>query len=190
MFSKYLKIIFVTTAYSPVLLVCWFVSYYNTIKANQKVVFVNFSNFRLSDLFNRLNLIYLFFLLALICWLLLYLATNKLTRNTIKLKSIKSADFNMIALIFTYFLPCIELLNKDKVYVFGWIAFLIVIILINKGTYFYNPLMKLFGYRYYEIATKEEVTYTMLSKEKLINGNNVNAYSQLTDYVILNASNK
>lgn len=48
--------------------------------------------------------------------------------------------------------------------------------------------MKLFGYRYYEIATKKEVTYIMISKEKLINPSDIKAYSQLTDYVILNTT--
>lgn len=94
----------------------------------------------------------------------------------------------MTVLIFSYFLPCIEIYNKELVFKIGWIVILFIIVLINKGTYFYNPLIKLFGFRYYEISTINDVTYLMISKKKVINVKSVNAYSQLTDYVILNAS--
>ena len=190
MFSKLTKLLFVITAYAPLLIIWWGVSVYNTLKENNSITFIDFSNFQLVDLLDRLNLIYLFLLLVLICWYILFLANNKLTRNYIELKSIKSSDLNMNALIFSYFLPCIEIYKKEVIYIFGWILVLFIIALINKGTYFYNPLMKIFGYRYYEIATKKEVTYLMISKQKIINTNNVTAYSQLTDYVILNSSNK
>lgn len=186
MFSKLIKLIFVITAYSPILFICWFVSVYNILKSNNSIIFIDLNNFKFIELLNRLNLIFLFVLLVLACWYIMILAKTKLTRNNIELKSIKSSDLNMNVLIFSYFLPCIEIYKKDEIYLVGWILFLAIIILINKGTYFYNPLMKIFGYKYYEIVTKKEVTYLMISKEKIINTNDVKAYSQLTDYVILN----
>lgn len=111
---------------------------------------------------------------------------KRLTINRIIVKSIKSADINMNVLFLGYFLPCIELFKRDPVFIIGWIAILLIIILINKGTYFYNPIIKLFGFRYYEITTDNGVTYTAISKIKLINTNEMQLYSQLTDYVILN----
>src|SRR5690606_14010960 len=113
------------------------------------------------DLFNRLNLIFIFLFLVLSCWFIIQLANKKLTKNYIEVKSIKSSDLNMNVLVFSYFLPCIEIYKKDVVYLIVWFLALCIIIYINKGTYFYNPLMKIFGYSYYEIATKKEVTYLM-----------------------------
>ena len=188
MFSKLIKLIFVVTAYAPILLIWWVVSVYNTLKAGEEIIIIDFFNFKIAELFNRLNLIFLFLVLIFICWYILFLAKTKLTKNNIELKSIKSSDLNMNVLIFSYFLPCIEIFKKDDIYLIGWILALFIIIIINKGTYFYNPLLKIFGYSYYEIATKKEVTYLMISKRKLINTSDINAYSQLTDYVILNAS--
>lgn len=190
MFSKLIKLLFVITAYAPLFIIWWGVSVYNTLEENNSITFIDFSNFQFVDLLDRLNLIYLFLLLVLICWYILFLANTKLTINYIELKSIKSSDLNMNVLIFSYFLPCLEIYKKEAIYIFGWILALFIIALINKGTYFYNPLMKIFGYRYYEVATKKEVTYLMISKQRIINTNNVKAYSQLTDYVILNSSNK
>jgi hypothetical protein len=188
MFSKLIKLIFVITAYAPILLIWWLVNVSNVLRDDNSIAFIDFSNFKFVDLFNRLNLIYLFLFLVVICWYILFLAKIKLTRNNIELKSIKSSDLNMNVLIFSYFLPCIEIYKKDEIYIIGWLLVLLIIILINKGTYFYNPLIKIFGYRYYEIATKKEVTYLMISKQKIINTNDIKVYSQLTDYVILNSS--
>lgn len=189
MFSKLLKLTFAITAYAPVLLIWWLVSVYSVLNSDDNIGFIDFSNFNFIDLFNRLNLIFIFVILVSICWYILYLATNKLTRNSIEVKSIKSSDLNMNNLIFSYFLPCIEIYKKDSVYLIGWFLALCIIVYINKGTYFHNPLMKLFGYSYYEIATKKDVTYLMISKQKLKNTNEIKAYSQLTDFVLLNSTN-
>lgn len=190
MFSKGIKFLFVATAYSPVILIWWSVSVLNHLNIGGTIKVLNFSEINVNNIFTRFNLIFLFAFLVFICWRILITSKNKLTRNTIEVKSIKSADLNMTPLIIGYFLPCIELYKKDNISFIGWILGLLIIIIINKSTYFYNPLMKLFGYRYYEISTNHEVTYTMISKEKLINKKNINSYSQLTDYVILNTSKK
>jgi len=189
MFSILFKLSFAITAYAPVFLIWWLVSVYSILNLGGTIDFIYFSDFKFTDLFNRLNLIFIFIILVLICWFILHLATNKLTRNSIKVKSIKSSDLNMNVLIFSYFLPCVEIYKKDVVYLIGWFLALFVIVYINKGTYFHNPLMKLFGYSYYEIATIKEVTYLMISKQKLKNTNEIKAYSQLTDFVLLNSSN-
>lgn len=188
MFSKSLKLLFVTTAYAPILLIWWLVSIYNIFQIGGSLEIIDFGNFKFLELFNRTNLIYLFFLLIICCWFILYLSKTKLTRNYIEIKSIKSSDLNMNILVFSYFLPCIEIYKKDSIFIYGWFLALLITIFINKGTYFYNPLMKLFGFRYYEIATKKEMTFLMISKDKIINAKDIIAYSQLTDYVILNAS--
>jgi hypothetical protein len=188
MFSKLIKLLFVATAFTPILLIWWFVSIYNIFNTGGGVQIIDFRCFKILDLFNVTNLILLFLILVILCLYILHLAKRRLTRNYIGIKSIKSADLNMTVLIFSYFLPCIEIYNKELVFKIGWIVILFIIVLINKGTYFYNPLMKLFGFRYYEISTINDVTYLMISKKKIINVKSVNAYSQLTDYVILNAS--
>ncbi|MET4081552.1 hypothetical protein ABIB40_001501 [Pedobacter sp. UYP30] len=189
MFSKLIKLTFAITAYAPVILIWWIVTVYSILNSGKNIGFIDFSNFKFVDLFNRINLIFIFLFLVFICWYILYLATNELTRNNIQVKSIKSSDLNMNILIFSYFLPCIEIYKKDDIYLISWTIALCIIVYINKGTYFYNPLMKIFGYSYYEIATKKEVTYLMISKQKLININEISAYSQLTDFVLLNSTN-
>lgn len=181
MFSNFIKILFVLTAYSPVFLIIGIVEMINIQKEGYSITFVQSGK----EIFNRINLIFCFLILVPISTLILSWAKNNLTRNTIEIKSIKSADVNLPPFIVSYFLPCIELIKKDSTYLLVWSILLAIIILINLKTYFYNPCLKLFGYRYYEVSTKKDVTYTIISKDKLININQVKSYSHLTDYVII-----
>ncbi|WP_163222836.1 hypothetical protein [Bacteroides sp. 214] len=182
MFANYIKLLFVLTAYSPILLIIAAVELYNCLSRGESVELID----NWFELFNRLNLVFAFFLLLLICYILMKIAKKKLTVNPVEIKAIKSADLNMNTLLLSYFLPCVELVKKDTVFVIGWVIVLVVLIIINKGTYFYNPILKLFGFRYYEVTTGKGVTYTAISEKKLINANEIKSYSQLTDYVILN----
>lgn len=182
MFSNLFKLIFVITAYSPIFLIVGLIEIYNCIKNNNTLIFIS----KFGELFSRINFIWVFIILLFSCVMLMNLANNKLTINNISVKSIKSADFNITAILLSYFLPCIELFKKDFIFQISWMILLFVVILINKNTYFYNPVLKILGYRYYEIATKKEVSYIMLSKVKLINQKQITTYIQLTDYVILN----
>lgn len=188
MFSKLIKILFVTTAYAPILFVWWLVSIYNIYNTGGRVQIIDFRNYKILDLFNSTNLIFIFLLLLISCLYISFLAQTKLTRNYIEINTLKTADEKMASLVFCYFLPCIEIYNKDMISKISWIVILFILILINKGTYFYNPLMKLFGFKYYEVSTKSGTNYLMISQKKLTNKNDIKAYSKLTDYVILNAS--
>ena len=188
MFSKLFKLVFVSTSYSPILIVWWIVGIFSYEDIEHKIQYRNFSELTFEILQNKIFLLIIFIITISILLFTMYLANNNLTRNTLEVKSIKSSDFNSTTILTSYFLPCIELYKKDLIFIFFWFFILILIIFINKSTYFFNPLIKLLDYRYYEIATKKEVSFTMISKRKIINPNDVNAYSQLTDYVILDTT--
>jgi hypothetical protein len=188
MFSKPIKLLFVAVAYAPILLIWWIVSIYNIQKMGGHLQLINLKDFNFLDLFNTTNLLFLFFLFLILFWYIMILAKRRLTRNYIEIKSIESADSNMSILILSYFLPCIEIYSKDILFKVLWLILLFISILINYGTYYYNPLIKLFGFRYYKIVTKSDVAYLMISQKKLINKTSVNVCSKLTDYVILNSS--
>jgi hypothetical protein len=181
MFSNFIKILFVISAYSPILLIVGIVEIINNTKEGYSISLIE----SWKEIFNRINFIFCFLILFPLSAFIMIWAENSLTKNRIEIKAIKSADFNLPTFIISYFLPCIELVKKDSTYMIVWCVILAIIIFINLKTYFYNPCLKLFGYRYYEISTKKDVTFVIISKEKLINANQVKSYSQLTDYVII-----
>lgn len=188
MFSKLFKTIFVITSYSPILVIWWIVGIFTYIGADGKTLIRGFSEIKLPHLLINYWLLIIFILLFLLSWFLMYLAHKKLTKNHIEVKAIKSSDFNMSSFIISYFLPCTEFYKKDIIFIIAWIIIIFIIIVINKNSYFYNPLLKIFGYRYYEITTKKDVSFIMISRKKLINSKDINSYTQLADYVILNTN--
>lgn len=188
MFSKLFKLLFVLTTFSPILLVWWVVGIFSFQDLENNIKYRNYSELNMEILKAKINLPILFVILLFLLVFILFLANKKLTRRKLEIKSIKSSDFNSNSIIFSYFLPCVELYKKEFIFIAFWFVALIIVILINRKTYFFNPLLQLLGYRYYEIATIKEVSYIMVSKRKIINKNDVNAYSELTDYVILDST--
>ena len=167
------------------MLIVGVVDMYNCIDEGGFITFIS----SWKDLFNRINLIFLFPIFLLLCYVIIKIAFKKLAVRKIEVDSIDSVDVNLIPFLISYFLPCVEFYKRGLMFTIFWFSILLIIIFfINKQTHFYNPLLKIFGYRYYKINTKAKVSYTIISKKKLKNTKNITKYSQLTDYVILNQS--
>lgn len=184
MFSNIMKLLFILTAYSPIILIIGVVEVFNIFSDGNSIVLIE----HWKELFNRINLIFLFILLFVLCFFLIKIAEKKLTIHEIEIDSIDSVDLNILPLIITYFLPCVELLKKGELYTYIWSIVIIIAVFIAKRTHFYNPILMLYGYRYYKVNTKAKVSYTIISKKEMKDTKKVNRYSQLTDYVILNQS--
>jgi len=125
-----------------------------------------------------------------ICWLLLKLAIKHLPIYTIQIKSIKSSDLNFTPMLLSYFLPVAKLQFKtwnDNIFLVVTLLLFFLLARIAQSTYHFNPILRLiFGYKYYEVQTKKEVTFLMLSKETLVNPDHIHSYIVLTDSVVLN----
>ena len=181
MFSNFIQFLFILIAYSPTILIVGLVDIYNCVNEGNTIIFIS----SWKDLFNRINLIFLFFIFLLLCYIIIKIASKKLTIRKIEVDSIDSVDFHLFPFLFSYFLPCIELIKKDLIYIIIWIVLLVIIMFVSKDTHFYNPILKVFGYRYYKINTKAKISYTIITKNQLKNAKSITSYSQLTDYVIL-----
>ncbi|MNK24778.1 hypothetical protein D3C87_430920 [compost metagenome] len=183
MLADYLKFILFSLNFSPVLLILWFV---NLITKYSKVHTLN--KFTYGDFY----LLGSFVICIAICWFIIRLARRTLPTHYIQLKSIKSADMNFQPMFLSYFLPIAKLEFKDVNDIVILVVTLLLFLtfaIINNQSYSFNPILRLvFGYKHYEVQTKKEFTYIMLSKKKLINPSQVNSYIQLADYVILNAT--
>jgi len=172
MFSKPIKYLLVATSIAPVVFVYWLVGILRT-------------GFFTKNYFLLIILI----VLLLTCKYLLSTAKNKLEVRPIAIKSIKSADHNIISFLFVYLLPIFDFVKKDDYYIWAFIIIIVFVVIINTNTYHFNPLLSLvFGYKFYEIATKKEITFILITKRQLINTEDVKNYIQLTPYVILDAT--
>jgi hypothetical protein len=182
MLSKCVIYFLAASAYSPILLVVGLVEITNSYREGKIITYIN----NWQDFFNRINFIWVFIVFVLILYSIFQKIKRELTIHKIEIKTIKSANINIIPIIMSFFLPCVELYKKDIIFVIGWVICVIIIICFNTSTYFYIPILKLFGFNYYEVTTEKNVTYIMISKKKIINTNQVKSYSQLADFIILN----
>lgn len=193
MISNFIKYIFIISGLSPILLSLWFVK---TIQNFHNLSFyleyesINKIRIGLIEFAESNYLLLIFVGLVFLNNYLLKKAIYTLSVGEVKLKSIKSADFNFSPVMISYFLPWFKFLNTnlaDTVWLIGSLLIYLVFIIIWKNSYHFNLIFRLFfGYRFYEIQTKNEIGYLLLSKQKLINTNQVNKYIQLTDYMIIN----
>ena len=59
MFANHIKLIFVLTAYSPIIFIVWAVEVYNNLTKGNQIGLIN----KPIEIFNRLNLIFIFIIL-------------------------------------------------------------------------------------------------------------------------------
>jgi hypothetical protein len=172
MFSKKTKYLLVGTSIAPIVFVYWLVGV-----------------LRSGDLFKGYGLLITLVILLASCKIILHLAKNDLEIRSINLKSVKSADHNIISFLFIYLLPIFDFVKKDDYYVWAFIIIIVFVVIINTNTYHFNPLLSLvFGYKFYEVATKGEMTFILITKRQIISVDDVTKYIQLTPYVILDAT--
>lgn len=197
MYSKLVRIIIIIVSLTPILVSLWIV---NIVKNYKKISFyLDISSGErilagLSNIFITHYLLFFFLLsIGLSKWILKS-SINTLTRRPILIKSIKPADINITSIMIGILMPLLKFFpfftgSIDLLYLTGYGLIILVYIIIGQRTYHYNLFFALFnGYRNFEIQTKNEVTYLMLSKQKAINPTYIKSYVQLTDYMIINVS--
>lgn len=196
MYSHFIRFVLTLTGLSPILLSYWIVK---TLQ--------NFSDFKLylsldnaNDFISGLKqllichyLLFAFIIVFLLCKYLFLEGLKNLSIGAIELKSIKSVDINFNPILFSYILPWSKFFfksNEDLIFVAGFIFIYLIYTYIGKNSYHYNLILRLLGYKNYEVQTKKEMGYLLLSKITLINVNQVTLYVQISDYMIVNVSNK
>ena len=196
MYSNFIKFVIVFTGLSPILLSYWIVKtlqnidnleFYLTIDSLGSV------NSGLRNILTNHYLLILFICIFLLCRFLFLQGVKNLSIGSIELKSIKSADINFNPILFSYILPWSKFLfksNEDLLFVIGFVFIYVMYTYLGKNSYHYNLILRLLGYKNYEVQTKKEMGYLLLSKETLINVNQVTQYIQLSDYMIVKVSNK
>lgn len=193
MYSSFIKFTLTLTALSPILATYWIVNTiqnFRNLSIYLKIDTIDNILLGVNDFLKNHYLIILFISVVFFCRYILKKAVNSLTIGSINVKSIKPADIQFNAVLFSFLLPFLKLFINDSMgepLFYGTILLCLVSTMISKSSYHYNLIFRFFlGYRNYEIQTKMEVTYLMLSRQKLINPNQITKYVQLTDYMLIN----
>jgi len=119
----------------------------------------------------------------------IYAAMTTLPHRPISIKKSKSIDYNFVSIVISCVLPFAKFFWKDghdTIYLCAVLVAWIILAVISMNGYQFNVMVRLLGYRYYEVETTDEIAFLMLSKNKIINKSDVKAYVSLTDHMIIN----
>lgn len=164
MLSKLLELMMVITSISPVILTLWFKEFSKEWNYKDGVIYL-----------------ITFFVLIGLAYFILNLGINKLQTKPVKIRSISTADKEIISFVFAYLLPLMDITYS----LLFFLLLLFVFIVLTTHTYHFNPVLGLFGYHYYEVSIEGGTTYILITKKTLKNTDQVNNVVQLTDYIIL-----
>lgn len=122
----------------------------------------------------------------ILCIIIIKVFIKKLDKISFDIEEIESKDGSVASSIMTYLLPLITITFTE----INWIAFcglVIVMVLLLFGTRvaLLNPMLYLFGYKYYSIKAKSGAKYTLISKQKKFNKNNKKIMVEIFDDIFI-----
>jgi hypothetical protein len=195
--SNLIKIILALTGLSPALLLLYIVKMINDYPKLYFYVHANSLKQVIEETGNFLEnhyLIILFGVLVIVARLIVRFAKKTFAVGRIDIKSIKPGDINFTTVIFSIIPLIVKLYSPnvpDVIIVGAFLAVGLVLGIAMKSSYHFNLTLKLIlGYNHYEVQTKEEITYLMLSKKQLINKKDIIQYVSLADHMLLNITTK
>lgn len=111
---------------------------------------------------------------------------NAPAAETHPITSVEPADRENTTIILLYLMPLFTADFNDLNWLV-WIPALVVfaVIAFTSHSYFFNPLLGLFGWHFYKVGTPENVTRALISKRTIRKGNCNIVGIELGDYVIL-----
>ena len=129
-------------------------------------------------------------ILSVLCIGLVRLSASHFESLQVKIKSVKTADNEIVGFLLIYLLPLINQSQTTiKLPVLLFEAVIFFLIVYNSHAYHFNPLLGFFGYHFFEVTFEGDITYVLITRKKITDCNNVSQVVQLTEYMILEATN-
>lgn len=169
MLNKVAKLALVATSLAPICLTLWFVEFSKNWDWQQGWGFLVTA-----------------LLMSITCYGLLRLSVGKLESLPIKIKSIRTADKEIVGFLLVYLLPLIkQSTNTISTPVLVFVASLFFLIVYNAHVYHFNPLLGFFGYHFYEVTIEGDITYVLITRQSITHCKGISRVVQLTEYMIL-----
>jgi len=167
--NKVAKFALVATSLAPICLTLWFVEFSKNWDWQQGWGFL------LAAL-----------LMSITCYGLIRVSARKLESLPIKIKSIKTADKEIVGFLLVYLLPLIkQSSNSISTPVLVFVAVMFFLIVYNSHVYHFNPLLGFFGYHFYEVTIEGDITFVLITRQNITNCKGITRVVQLTEYMIL-----
>lgn len=195
MFSNLIKILIALIGLSPTLLFLEVIVIYQKWKSLSFYLNLSSISIVIKEFYQIISIhfaLVLFLLLLLSTFYLIIIATTRLPKGIINVKSLKPADNNIVSILSMFIAPIIKMTKvdiSDILFFTGLITLGILYSWIMKNSNHYNLTLKIFlGYNNYEVQTTGDVTYLVLTKKILNNKNLLKEYVFLTDHMLIDVT--
>jgi hypothetical protein len=167
--SRLAKLLFLSTAFAPFLLV----------SAAVEIVRGSFLPLGLRDASIAV-------LLVFICWAIITFAVKKLQATTFTFNKLRIAGKEAIPLILTYSLP----IARAAAAPLDWRPMTVIILFLGilawrTHAYLFNPLLMLLGYRLYEVTADSTPTFLLVSHRTWLPTNQTLSTVRLFDHILI-----
>ena len=118
-------------------------------------------------------------------------AQSTLERLPVVIKKAKSADKEVIGFFVAYALPLV-FRGQSSQDLGAWLVAgtMLLFVLWSTHSMQVNPVLGMFGYHFYEVETSDGITYLLITRRKINSVLSIGNVVQLSEYGILEASNK
>ena len=108
--------------------------------------------------------------LSFVCWGMMKLASNKGQKYKLSIKEFNRRDQGILTFLFIYLFPFLQ--SPDSLFAAGWLTItyifgLVILVIIDVGAYNFNPVMRLWGYRFYVVKDSDDVHHLLITKTVL-----------------------
>lgn len=113
-------------------------------------------------------------------------AQERLERLPVTIEKAKSADKEVIGFFIAYALPLL-FRGQSSPDLGAWLiaGSMLLFVLWSTHSLQVNPVLGLFGFHFYEVETKEKITYLLITRRKINNVLTIKQVVQLSEYGIL-----
>ncbi len=187
MLNKLAKLALVSTSLAPICLTLWFVEISSAWQNSVSWLDNLTSHWQAGSGYLLAALI-----LSGLCIGLVWLSASRygLERLPVRIKSVKTVDKEIVGFLLVYLLPLInQSQNTISLPVLVFIAVIFFFIIYNSHAYHFNPMLGFFGYHFFEVTIEGEITYVLITRQDITDCKAVSQVVQLTEYMILDASN-
>ena len=113
-------------------------------------------------------------ILVFLCWGLMKKESNKPVTDRWHVKEFRRKDEGIHMFLVIYILPIIRspdsLLNADWQTIVSAIAVigLIITVMVKMGAFYFNPILSILGYNFYEVKDRDDVHHLLITRQRLV----------------------
>ena len=126
---------------------------------------------------------------VLLCKPILRLATTTIQEEPLRIKSVKTADSPILAYIVAYLYPLVYMqISTVRIDVLVFVFVVLLLVLYHSKAFTTNLVLQaIYKYKFYEVVTRGDFTYVVVSRRKLVNTRTLIDGRQLAPYMYLDA---